>query len=277
MTCLFQVQTLSKEGLLPHFLGANFSKTDTPFFGCAFIGACTAVFATLWDVTNLLLLSATAKVTLDILVCVASLATRYGVGSTNLKDKKKTSKSVANRDKKNRTTSTICSSRPSISQNGYSSTARSNLGGCGFQVKREKRRLRKRANHAEVADIYPARKGRSWVEAVTSKVTPCKNSFKNVFCSYTKVKKCDKIDANNDQVNELYITNNTNTPSGARSFSLLKDFENAMKDNPHHVACAETDLDIQPTEDIVVVNHDLYGKEVINISRSKAKMNVICR
>ena len=56
-TFSLQVQRLSKDGLLPKFLSTKYSKTETPFFGCAFMGAITAVMATLGDLTSLLLLS----------------------------------------------------------------------------------------------------------------------------------------------------------------------------------------------------------------------------
>ena len=56
-TFSLQVQRLSKDGLLPKFLSTKYSKTETPFFGCAFMGAITAVLATLGDLTSLLLLS----------------------------------------------------------------------------------------------------------------------------------------------------------------------------------------------------------------------------
>ena len=108
----FQVNVLSLNGLIPRWVGKHYSRTDTPFFGCAFIGAITAVLATLGDSTRydmsfkyqsiipiilvilekyiciikssslrLLLISATAKILLDLMICCAALLTRYGLGS----------------------------------------------------------------------------------------------------------------------------------------------------------------------------------------------------
>ena len=38
--------------MIPRWVGKHYSRTDTPFFGCAFIGAITAVLATLGDSTR---------------------------------------------------------------------------------------------------------------------------------------------------------------------------------------------------------------------------------
>ena len=113
MDTYFQVSVLSLNGLIPRWVGKHYSRTDTPFFGCAFIGAITAVLATLGDSTRyvmsfkyqstipikflvilekyiciiklsslrLLLISATAKILLDLMICCAALLTRYGLGS----------------------------------------------------------------------------------------------------------------------------------------------------------------------------------------------------
>ena len=52
MDTYFQVNVLSLNGLIPRWVGKHYSRTDTPFFGCAFVGAITAVLATLGDSTR---------------------------------------------------------------------------------------------------------------------------------------------------------------------------------------------------------------------------------
>ena len=52
MYTYFQVSVLSLNGLIPRWVGKHYSRTDTRFFGCAFIGAITAVLATLGDSTR---------------------------------------------------------------------------------------------------------------------------------------------------------------------------------------------------------------------------------
>lgn len=72
------------EGLLFSFLGVRFSRTDTPFLGCVILGSVTATMATLSDVSWLLVAGAGAKITFDLIICVAALLVHYGVGLPEL-------------------------------------------------------------------------------------------------------------------------------------------------------------------------------------------------
>jgi len=155
------VQRLSKDGLLPGFLSANYAKTDTPFFGCAFLGAMTAVLATLGDLTSLLLISGASKMTLDLVVCLSALTLRYGVvGMKNLpKDDSRHNAAPSSLHKSSDPPRHFGRKRRKKRQRLGSSRKRegegrdgqprpaygnslSSLGGCGFQLKRPRRGAR---------------------------------------------------------------------------------------------------------------------------------------